>query len=609
MSKSYKISTLLSLAMLCFISTAYSQKTLIQGELKKWHKVTLLFHGPQVSEQDAFNPFMNYRLNVNFTHAPSGKKYLVPGHFAADGEAANSSATSGNKWRVYFAPDEEGEWRYEVTFRKGTWVAVSDRDEAGGSGGFMDEEKGTFTVLPTDKTGRDLRAKGRLQYVGEPYLKFGETGEYFLKCGADAPENFLAYAEFDGNFQNDGHKDELVKNWEAHVKHWNEGDPTWQNGKGKGIIGAVNYLAGKGMNVFSFLTNNIEGDDRNVFPYTDYNTYDHFDVSKLDQWEIIFEHADKLGMFLHFKTLEVENQGLLDGGGVGANTKLYYRELISRFGHHLALNWNLGEENGEWMKKHPTPPQFTWQRLSMAAYFHDHDPYKHHIVIHNGNQFYDLLGPESHLTGISYQTHKPDFSTVHKSVLRWRKISQDAGKVWAIAVDEPGDAQHSLLPDSEDPAHDDARKNGLWGALMAGAWGTEWYFGYKHPHSDLTCQDYASRDLFWDQGRHALKFFQELEVPFWEMENHNELISNKDGYCFAKPGSTFVVYLKNGGTSDLELDADGGTYTITWFNPRTGKVESKPKSVEGKGKLSIGLPPVKKERQEDWVALVRKKVP
>ena len=30
---------------------------------------------------------------------------------------------------------------------------------------------------------------------------------------------------------------------------------------------------------------------------------------------------------------------------LGRNGKLYCRELIARFGHNLALNWNLGEEN------------------------------------------------------------------------------------------------------------------------------------------------------------------------------------------------------------------------------------------------------------------------
>ncbi|MCK0148207.1 hypothetical protein MWU78_21350 [Arenibacter sp. F26102] len=51
-------------------------------------------------------------------------------------------------------------------------------------------------------------------------------------------------------------------------------------------------------------------------------------------------------------------------------------------------------------------------------------------------------------------------------------------------------AQHSLITVAEDPKHDDVRKNGLWGGMMARAWGTEWYFGCKHPHSDLSCQDF-----------------------------------------------------------------------------------------------------------------------
>jgi len=243
----------------------------IDGELRKWHKITLTFDGPETSEGADPNPFLTYRLNVTFTHQGSGKSYCVPGYFAADGNAANTSADSGNKWRVHFAPDAVGTWKYRVSFRKGSNVAVAEDENAGQSADFMDGRTGSFNVEPTDKTGRDFRAKGLLQYVGKHHLRFAETGEYFLKCGADAPENFLAYKEFDGDFKSDGQKDNFIKDWGPHIKDWKPGDPTWQGGKGKGIIGAVNYLASKGMNVFSFLTMNIAGDDRNVFPYTTYD--------------------------------------------------------------------------------------------------------------------------------------------------------------------------------------------------------------------------------------------------------------------------------------------------------------------------------------------------
>jgi hypothetical protein len=531
----------------------------LSGETKEWHKVTLTFDGPWTSEKADPNPFLYYRLNVTFSHVEGGRSYVVGGYFAADGNAANTSANKGNKWRVHFAPDRAGIWEYSVSFRKGRNVAVSDDSDAGESAGFMDGQSGSFYVGPTDKSGRDFRGKGMLKYVGKHHLQFAETGEYFLKCGADAPENFLAYEGFDGDFKFDGHKDNFIKDWAPHIIDFEEGDPTWQDGKGKGIIGAVNYLARQGMNVFSFLTMNIGGDDRNVFPYISYDERLRMDVSRLDQWEIIFEHADKLGMYLHFKTLETENELLLDNGDLGVERKLYYRELISRFSHHLALNWNLGEEIND---------ASTEQKVAWADYFWTHDPYQHHIVIHNGAPHYDMLGDASKLTGFSLQTSRPDFSQVHRRTLNYIERSVAAGKPWVVACDEPGDASHALITDAEDPTRDNPRKNALWGNIMAGGAGVEWYFGYKHPHSDLTCEDYRTREKMWNQCRYALEFFETYEIPFWDMSCQDELTANTDDYVFCKPGRVYLVYLKHGG--EVGLDVASGSFAYGWFNPRTG---------------------------------------
>src|SRR6056297_3379435 len=108
----------------------------ISGELKQWHKITISFNGPEVSETDDFNPFTNYRLDVNFTHSETGKTYRVPNYFAADGNAANTSAYNGNKWRVHFSPDETGEWTYRVSYRKGKNIVASENKNAGESAGF-----------------------------------------------------------------------------------------------------------------------------------------------------------------------------------------------------------------------------------------------------------------------------------------------------------------------------------------------------------------------------------------------------------------------------------------------------------------------------------------
>ena len=572
----------------------------VSGELQQWHKVTLTIDGPEASEDGDPNPFTDYRLNVTFVHPVTDLSYTVPGYFAADGDAANTSAASGNKWRVHLAPDHIGQWNYAVSFRKGSGVAVSDDGDAGEPVEAVDGLTGSFEIAPTDKSGRDFRGKGRLDYVGKHHLKFAGNNEFFLKAGVDAPENLLAYADFDGDFATDGHKDNFVKDWQPHVQDWKDGDPSWKDGKGKGLIGAVNYLASQGLNVFSFLTLNIEGDDRNVFPYTNYDERARLDCSKLDQWEMVLSHGDKLGMYLHFKTQEAENVNLLDKGELGPQRKLYYRELIARFGHHLALNWNLGEEVGLGTKVS------TEKKVAWANYFFENDPYHHHIVIHNGNNHFDLLGDASALTGFSLQTNKPDFRNVHGATLRYLRRSVAAGKPWVVACDEPGDASHSLIPDAEDPTRDNARQNALWGNLMAGGAGVEWYFGYKHAHSDLTCQDFRVRENMWKQCRVALDFFRDQKIPFWDMSNADKLLYSDNGYCLAQTeGNLYLVYAKQAADTSIDLTDASGVFQVLWFNPRSGgniQVGSV-EAVNGGGKYMLGQPPA--DSDKDWVAIVK----
>ena len=232
----------------------------ISGELKKWHKITVEFTGPSSSETNTTNPFTDYALNVNFI-GPSGTM-TVPGYFAADGNAAETSATSGNKWFVHFSPHEVGQWSYFVSFKTGTDVAMNG---GGVSAGFMDGMSGSFTVAATDKTGEDLRGKGRVEYVGEHYLQYAETGEWFIKGGADAPENTLAYDDFDAV----PNRANRPKTWAAHQQDYLASETssyTWQNGKGSELLGVVRYLASKGLNAWSFLTFSLAGDDHNVFP-------------------------------------------------------------------------------------------------------------------------------------------------------------------------------------------------------------------------------------------------------------------------------------------------------------------------------------------------------
>ena len=584
----------------------------VSGELKQWHAVTLTFDGPELDEEAPDNPFLNYRLMVDFQQGD--KTYQIPGYYAADGNAGESSASSGNKWRVHFTPDNPGTWTYTVSFRKGEGIAISD-DPAAGVGLELDGKGGTLQIAESDKTGRDFRASGRLELdENNRYYRFAGSGEYFLKAGADSPENFLAYHEFDGTYrynakarEGENAPTEYLHKYETHVADWKEGDPLWQGDKGKGIIGALNYLAGQGMNSVYFLVMNIEGDGKDVWPYTNETERYRFDCSKLDQWEVVFNHMEELGLMMHVVTQETENEKLLDGGDTGPERKIFFRELISRFSHHNALKWNLGEENGP--AGFSPNGQNTEQRKAMTSYLDSHDPYNHPIVLHTHSTIKEkddilepLLGFDM-LDGLSFQVNKRE--NVHSETLKWRKLSEDAGHPWMIGMDEIGFWYKGVMPDDVNPDHDTIRAEVLWGSLLAGVSGVEWYFGAQYTHNDLTCEDWRSRENMWKQTDIAKEFFQS-ELAYWEMENHNELIQLEGGYCYAKPGDIYVIYQPIGAKPPYQLDLgeSAGNFEVLWLNPRTkGDLQTGTVSqISGGGTQDIGLPPGDK----DWVALVRR---
>jgi hypothetical protein len=587
--------------LLCSLSCA-DRTGNVTGELKIWHKVTLTFRGPSTGEDATPNPFRDYRLNVTFSHGESGARYVAPGYYAADGNAAETSAKTGNRWRVHFVPDREGAWRYHASFRTGTDVAMSLDDQAGSATAF-DGASGVFMIAPSDKQPPDFRAKGLLRYVDEHHLRHAGTGEYFLKGGADSPENFLAYADFDDTWDADADSGSyrevgiFLHEYAPHVPDWQPGDPTWKGGKGKGIIGALNYLASKGMNSVYFLTYNLDGGDgRDTWMWTSPDVRDRYDASKLDQWEIVFDHMDRLGIMLHVVTQETENDRAL-GGGPGLNPirRLYYRELVARFGHHLAVMWNLGEENNT----------SDADRKEIARYIRALDAYAHPITVHTHNnkapEFYDGLLGDPFFEATSIQSHMERYNA---DAMALRERSAKAGRKWAIFGDEQAPASHGVLPDQFDPDHDGPRTQALWGNLMGGGSGVEWYFGHKFPHMDINCEDWRSRDRMWDQTRHALEFFRR-HLPFWEMAPDNSPATGKDVRVLGKPGQTYAVYLTKGGAANLTLP--DGAYEVRWYNPRTGGAlaTGSVSTVQGGKRVSLGAPP--SDPNKDWAALVTRK--
>jgi hypothetical protein len=579
----------------------------------QWHTITLPFEGPTTSETDANNPFLNYRLTVEFIH--QDVSYKIRGFYAADGDSAHSSASSGNVWQVRFTPELQGRWSYKATLSTGHNIALSDDSTLGKTIPLVNN-KGTFNVTRTDKHGNDFRASGRLG-VTDTFYKFQDTpqiqNKFWVKGGTNSPENLLGYVGFDGTYRikaaaRKGEAeaaDELHK-FLPHLQDWKTGDPTWKNGQGKSLIGAVNYLAGMGMNSAYFLTLNILGDGKDVWPYHSPDDFSRFDVSKLDQWEIVFQHMQAKGILLHVVTQETENERMLDDGDTGPMRQLYFRELIARFGHHLGLIWNLGEENGP--ASFSPHAQNDKQRKAMTRFLKKVDPYKHPVLLHTHShdpargEILDQIVGFKALDGLSLQADKRE--GVPKVIRELKALSKAAGKEWLISMDEIGKWDVAAQTDKLDPTHYSLQRYALWGSLMAGSAGVEWYFGAKIPHNDLTSEDWRQRHNLWAITRHATSFYQH-HLPFWEMTPCQELLINTQGYCSAKLNNVYSAYIVGGSSNQLNLSHAIGQFSVKWYSPRTGRfVDGSINTLSGGAIVNLGYP--SEDKSEDWVVLITK---
>lgn len=598
------------------LSSNIEETVVLDKSPKLWHTVTLDFLGPETSETASFNPFTDYRLLVEFSNGDT--TFLIRGFYAADGDAANTSAKSGNIWQARFTPNKEGQWTYKARFTMGDNIAVS-RDIDEGKQIPLKNSAGQFQVLPSNAQGIDFRTqrRGFLKSEGKVF-RFSESGDYWLKGGANSPENMLGYVDFDDTYRlvqesREGEASTVggIHTFQPHLQDWKAGDPVWgrKSGEAKGhaLIGAMNYLAKQGMNAVYFLTFNVTGDGNDVWPYESPDEFDRFDVSKLEQWNVLFDHMQSKGILLHMVTQERENELLLDGGNTEFERSLYYAELISRFGHHPALVWNLGEENGpaSWDPQ----GQNDQQRKAMAQFFADNDPYDHTVLLHSHAAasdiekiFTPLLGFEP-LDGISLQVHGvEDASSTTK---QWHKLSQEAGHQWLLSLDELGTWYTGALPDDIDPDHDEIRRHVLWGHLLAGGAGVEWYFGGKYHSNDVTAEDWRTRHNLWKQTRIATSFFEE-HIQYWRLLPCDGIVSRADTYCGAVEDETYVFYMPGRGSTMVYLDDDAGKYAVSWLDPKAGGDLQKGsvEIMQGGGDSFVGFPP--NTNTQDWVVLLEK---
>lgn len=592
---------LLSTVVILLISSAITSA----GDPVVWQSHSIQFAGPASSEtSNDPNPFLDYRLQVLFT-SPSGKTFDVPGYF--DGNRDGSKDTS--TWSVIFTPDQQGTWTYKASFRSGKNVAISVKADDGEAASF-DGKHGSFVVAPRDPNAPGYLKWGRLEYVGGHYLKFRD-GPHWIRGGVDSPENFLGYAGFDNTPASHRYAD--------HVSDWRDGDPDWNSGQGKAIIGALNSLADQKVNSLYFLTMNIGGDGKDVWPWlgkpvrkgSPQNDNRHFDLSKLKQWETVFSHAQRRGINLHFvfNEAEVANKKELDDGELGVERKLYYREIIARFGHHNALSWNLCEEYNIGF-------DFGVDRIqAFADYVIAIDPYDHPICVHSAHDPLTALkftfgDPRFSMTSIQLNRRRIDTLTE-----TFRAATTAAGRPLPISMDEfvlDVGQEQGWKPFDRPVLH---RKQRIWPTLMSGGQmefileDLLWAESFKKPRLQALWKSLA-----------IARTFMEDNLPFWEMSPNDLLVEDEatievglgsgrsfplGAQVFQKTNHVYAIYYPIATqTGRIDLQNANGSFKARWFNPRVGKFAGLAEMQEAGSWIEVGSPP--SDPDEDWVLLLKR---
>jgi hypothetical protein len=99
--------------------------------------------------------------------------------------------------------------------------------------------------------------------------------------------------------------------------------------------------------------------------------------------------------------------------------------------------------------------------------------------------------------------------------------------------------------------------------------------GYDGLAIGLGASDYDASDPVWEAIRNNLGYARgyALRMDLSAAVPHGDLVNSETtGYCLAKPGSQYLVYIPSASSVNMDLRAVSGSLNVEWLNPATGVV-------------------------------------
>jgi hypothetical protein len=314
------------------------------------------------------------------------------------------------------------------------------------------------------------------------------------------------------------------------------------------------------------------------------------DLSKSDRWRLVFDWAELNGIALYTLLEDGSVNNFFDSRvALGPQPKLYYREIVSRFG----LTWDLGNSDSSSMAQR-------------AEYLATVDPYNHPIVVSS-----KMVSEEIHLfhhifelVGIVHRNDNPVVGYMQN--IDPTRIDRD----WFVL--------DNCVHWSDETACIDMSIRAIWGNFMTGGAGV--YFNVDGPDGNQN----QSSNTIWTYGQYFLDFISIYVSPKLlsssAMNTTLRVISFGtlfpiDCWALSDKATEYFILFKPGSRSNVVVTMSNTTvsmfgrrtYWTAWYNPRLGgalvpasipMLSASNLIVDG-GDIDLGQPP--KSKFLDWV--------
>lgn len=454
------------------------------------------------------NPF-EILVTATFTHEAGVAVENLPGFF------------DGDKWVIRFSPTKEGRW---------TGVSQS---------GVTDLDGVTWTVTCTANTNPNVH--GVLGIDPEHSQKFAwQDGTPFLYLGFECDWLF-AYHQADAG---------------RCYKH-------------------IDLVADRGFNCFvtnvyahtGFATRDND-DERPQLPeyifgppemYLFEGTNEEPDHERLNV--AFFRDFDRLMLYLHQKgmvvhlMLQVQNKQVNWPDPRSEADDRFWQYIVARYQAFGNVIWDVGKESKN-LKRKTGSHDYVLERMALIR---EADAYGHLLTVHDVEirNAGTLSEPDVQADFVTDQVHMFDSGRYTREAIR--RLRNAGGKPY-VNVEYGYELAEEQLKTYQ------GRTTASWDNILKWTWAIYVAGAYPCYYYDNTSWDlikFEPEPKSWVRYR-ALRDCLDT-LPFNQMDADNELVER--GFCLAKVGEVYLVYLPDGGDTHIDLShlEDGATVSVNWM--------------------------------------------